>query len=177
MWELASQIAKQGVGNLFFHKGKVHFCVWSTVAWESISKVMFFSCIAELYLICLSKPLLLGVWWRIACVSTSIDSKKAWQTIRNEEKYWNKQDSLNWDPWPRNFLDFIHIQGPRIHGVQGGRGPPDFENPKKLSHKNAIKLDFSEKWGQNWAFGPPWLLELARPLNSFTSTWTLLLFK
>ena len=50
MWELANQIAKQGVGILFFHKGKVHFCAGSTVACESISKVMFFSCIAELYL-------------------------------------------------------------------------------------------------------------------------------
>ena len=48
-------------------------------------------------------------------------------------------------------------QGPRNHGVQRGAAaaPPDFENPKKLSHKNAIKLDFSEKWGQNWPFGPP----------------------
>ena len=26
--------------------------------------------------------------------------------------------------------------------------PPDFEDSKKLSHKNAIKLDFFEKWGK-----------------------------
>ena len=49
MWELASQIAKQGVGNLFFHKGKAYFCAGFTIASESISKVVFFSCIAELY--------------------------------------------------------------------------------------------------------------------------------
>ena len=46
-------------------------------------------------------------------------------------------------------------QGPRIHGVQGGRGPPDFENPKKLSHKNAIKPNFSEKWGKIGLLAPP----------------------
>ena len=40
------------------------------------------------------------------------------------------------------------MQGPRIHEVQGAAAPPDFENQKKLSHKNAIKLDFSEKWGK-----------------------------
>ena len=37
MWELASQIAKQGVGNLFFHKGKAYFCAGFTIASESIA--------------------------------------------------------------------------------------------------------------------------------------------
>ena len=50
MCELANQITKQGIGILVFHKGKVYFCAGSTIASESISKVMFFSCIAELYL-------------------------------------------------------------------------------------------------------------------------------
>ena len=37
----------------------------------------------------------------------------------------------------------------------GAAAPPDFENPKKLSHKNAIKLDFSEKWGKIGLLAPP----------------------
>ena len=52
----------------------------------------------------------------------------------------------------------MHKQGPRIHGVQGGRAaaaPPDFENPKKLSHKNAIKPNFSEKRGKIRLLAPP----------------------
>ena len=64
MWELANQIAKQGVGILFFHKGKVYFIPGSTIGSESISKVMFFSSIAELYV----KTIQLaqknsGDWW------------------------------------------------------------------------------------------------------------------
>ena len=56
-------------------------------------------------------------------------------------------------PWTKDFhswnesYDFNlgknkKAKRPRIHGV----APPDFENPKKLSHKNAIELEFSEKW-------------------------------
>ena len=51
MCELANQIDKQGFRILFFHKGKVYFFAGAMIASESISKVMFFSCIAELYLI------------------------------------------------------------------------------------------------------------------------------
>ena len=40
-------------------------------------------------------------------------------------------------------------------GSRGAAAPPDFENPKKLSHKNAIKLDFSEKWGKIGLLAPP----------------------
>ena len=43
----------------------------------------------------------------------------------------------------------IELQGPRIHA------PPDFYNPKQLWHKNAIKLEFSEKWGKIWLLAPP----------------------
>ena len=64
MCELTNQIAKQGVGILFFHKGKVYFIPGSTIGSESISKVMFFSSIAELYV----KTIQLaqknsGDWW------------------------------------------------------------------------------------------------------------------
>ena len=51
------------------------------------------------------------------------------------------------------------MQGRRNQGVQGGgaapRPPPDFENPKKLSHRNAIKLEFFEKWGKIGLLAPP----------------------
>ena len=46
-------------------------------------------------------------------------------------------------------------QGRRNWGVRGGRGPPDFWNPKKLSHKNTIKSEFSEKWGKIGLLAPP----------------------
>ena len=40
-------------------------------------------------------------------------------------------------------------------GGAAAAAPPDFENPKKLSHKNAIKLEFSEKWGKIGHLAPP----------------------
>ena len=40
-------------------------------------------------------------------------------------------------------------------GSRGAAAPPDFENPKKLSHKNAIKPNFSEKWGKIGLLAPP----------------------
>ena len=39
-------------------------------------------------------------------------------------------------------------------GSRGAAVPPDFRNPKKLSHKNAIKLEFSEKWGKIGLLAP-----------------------
>ena len=62
---------------------------------------------------------------------------------------------LNCKLFSRNFPP-LTARGLVSTGSRGAAAaPPDFENPKKLSHKNAIKLDFSEKWGQNRAFGPP----------------------
>ena len=40
-------------------------------------------------------------------------------------------------------------------GPGGAAAPPDFENPKKLSHKNAIKLEYFEKWGKIGLLAPP----------------------
>ena len=42
------EIIKQDSSLLPFHKGKVYFFAGAMIASESISKVMFFSCIAEL---------------------------------------------------------------------------------------------------------------------------------
>ena len=55
------------------------------------------------------------------------------------------------------FLYLELAQGRRNRGVQGGAAaaPPDFENPEKLSHKNAIKLEFFEKWGKIGLLPPP----------------------
>ena len=55
----------------------------------------------------------------------------------------------------RQIAESSKFRGGVTRGSRGAAAPPDFENPKKLSHKNAIKLDSSEKWGQNWPFGPP----------------------
>jgi len=42
-----------------------------------------------------------------------------------------------------------------IYKYSGAAAPPDFQNPKKLSHKNAIKPEFSEKWGKIGLLAPP----------------------
>ena len=63
--------------------------------------------------------------------------------------------------------------GSRGAGPRARRGPPDFQNPKKLSHKNAIKLEFSEKWGKIGLLAPPLTFGAREApelmLNSFNS--------
>ena len=63
------------------------------------------------------------------------------------------------------FLYLELAQGRRNRGVQGGAAaaPPDFENPEKLSHKNAIKLEFFEKWGKIVLLAPPDFRSSRRP--------------
>ena len=47
-----------------------------------------------------------------------------------------------------NLTKFIRQKSGASYPRGPGGPPPDFENPKKLSHKNAIKPKFSEKWGK-----------------------------
>ena len=52
------------------------------------------------------------------------------------------------------------------------RGPPDFENPKKLSHKNAIKINFSEKWGKIGLLAPPDVWSSRGPCEDYIVSFT-----
>ena len=55
------------------------------------------------------------------------------------------------------------FRGGVTRGSRGAAAPPDFENPKKLSHKNAIKLEFFEKWGKIGLLAPPDFRSSRRP--------------
>ena len=48
-------------------------------------------------------------------------------------------------------------------GSEGSADPPDFGKSKKLSHKNAIKSEFSENWGQIGHSDPPDFWSSRRP--------------
>ena len=55
------------------------------------------------------------------------------------------------------------IRGVVTAGSRGAAAPPDFWNPKKLSHKNAIKSEFSKKWGKIGLLAPPDFRSSRRP--------------
>ena len=54
-------------------------------------------------------------------------------------------------------------RGVVTRGSEGSADPPDFGKSKKLSHKNAIKSEFPENWGQIGLSDPPDFWSLRRP--------------
>ena len=62
----------------------------------------------------------------------------------------------------KDVISFLH-RGVVTGGSEGSADPPDFEKSKKLSHKNAIKSEFPENWGQIGLSDPPDFWSLRRP--------------
>ena len=54
--------------------------------------------------------------------------------------------------------------------LEGSADPLDFGKSKKLSHKNAIKNELFENWGQIGLSDPPDFLSLRRPWTSSSTT-------
>ena len=54
-------------------------------------------------------------------------------------------------------VEFLTHRGLVFTGFKGVQPlPPDLKNPKKLTHENAIKLEFSEKWGKRFSILQRW---------------------
>ena len=80
----------------------------------------------------------------------------------NISKFWSAYKSLEWHTVCTS--DGLNItRGVVTRGSEGSADPPDFGKSKKLSHKNAIKSEFSENWGQIGHSDPPDFWSSRRP--------------